>query len=71
MPGLLLRNSASAAAATRSLNNEQLDRVALASLYTDIPTMYQFMLGDHSVRHSFLSAVSRTNNQDHSLATGR
>jgi hypothetical protein len=50
---LLRRNSAAAAAAIRSLGDEQLDRGALVSLYSDAPLTCQFLLEDHAVRHSY------------------
>ncbi len=50
---LLRRNSAAAAAAIRALSDEELDRAALASLYSDAPVTSQFVLEDHAVRHSY------------------
>ena len=50
---LLRRNSAAAAAAIRALSDEELDRAAPASLYSDAPITCQFMLEDHAVRHSY------------------
>jgi hypothetical protein len=50
---LLRRNSAAAAAAIRALTDEELDRAAPASLYSDAPVTCQFMLEDHAVRHSY------------------
>ena len=50
---LLRRNSAAAAAAIRALRDEDLDRAAPASLYSDAPITSQFMLEDHAVRHSY------------------
>jgi hypothetical protein len=50
---LLRRNSAAAAAAIRALSDEELDRSAPASLYSDAPITCQFMLEDHAVRHSY------------------
>jgi hypothetical protein len=50
---LLRRNSAAAAAAIRALRDEELDRAASASLYSDAPITCQFMLEDHAVRHSY------------------
>lgn len=50
---LLRRNSAAAAAAIRALRDEELDRAAPASLYSDAPITCQFMLEDHAVRHSY------------------
>ncbi len=50
---LLRRNSAAAAAAIRALSDEDLDRAAPASLYSDAPVTCQFMLEDHAVRHSY------------------
>ena len=50
---LLRRNSAAAAAAIRALSDEELDRGAPASLYSDAPLTCQFMLEDHAVRHSY------------------
>ncbi len=50
---LLGRNSAAAAAAIRALSDEELDRAATASLYSDAPVTCQFVLEDHAVRHSY------------------
>jgi hypothetical protein len=50
---LLERNSAAAAAAIRALTDEELERAAPASLYSDAPITCQFMLEDHAVRHSY------------------
>jgi hypothetical protein len=50
---LLRRNSTAAAAAIRSLSDEELDRAATASLYSEAPITCQFMLEDHPVRHSY------------------
>jgi hypothetical protein len=50
---LLAKNSAEAAAAIRAFSNEELDRAAPASLYSDAPVTCQFMLEDHAVRHSY------------------
>jgi hypothetical protein len=50
---LLQRNSAAAAAAIRSLDDEDLDQAALVSLYSDAPLTCQFILEDHAVRHSY------------------
>jgi hypothetical protein len=50
---LLLRNSADAAAAIRTLSDEQLDRAAAVSLNSDAPLTCQFFLEDHAVRHSY------------------
>jgi hypothetical protein len=50
---LLLRNSAAAASAIRSLSEAVLDSAAPASLYADAPITCQFMLEDHAVRHSY------------------
>jgi hypothetical protein len=50
---LLRRNSAAAAAAIRALSDEELDRAAAASLYSNAPVTCQFMLEDHAVRHSY------------------
>jgi hypothetical protein len=59
---LLRRNSAAAATAIRSLTDEELDRAAEASLYSDAPVTCQFMLEDHAVRHSYhhLARIQRT-----------
>jgi hypothetical protein len=61
---LLRRNSAVAAAAIRALSDEELDRAAAASLYSNAPVTCQFMLEDHAVRHSYhhLANVQRTLN---------
>ncbi len=50
---LLRINSAAAAAAIRSLSDEQLDRAATVSLYFDAPLTCQFFIEDHALRHSF------------------
>jgi DinB family protein len=50
---LLRRNSAAAAAAIRGLDDEDLDRAAPVSLYSDAPVTCQFVLEDHAVRHSY------------------
>jgi hypothetical protein len=50
---LLQRNSDAAAEAIRKLTDDQLDRAALASLYSNAPITCQFMLEDHPVRHSY------------------
>ena len=50
---LLRRNSAGAAAAIRALSDDELDRAAAASLYSNAPVTCQFMLEDHAVRHSY------------------
>lgn len=50
---LLIRNSASAAAAIRALSDEELDRAAPVSLNSDAPLTCQFMLEDHAVRHRY------------------
>lgn len=61
---LLRHNSASAAAAVRALKDEDLDRAAAASLYSNAPVTCQFMLEDHAVRHSYhhLASIQRTLN---------
>jgi hypothetical protein len=50
---LLRINSAAAAAAIRSLSDEQLDQAATVSLYADAPLTCQFFIEDHALRHSF------------------
>jgi len=50
---LLRISSAAAAAAIRSLSDEQLDSAASVSLYADAPLTCQFFLEDHAVRHSY------------------
>src|SRR4029078_3373612 len=50
---LLRRNSAVAAAAIRTLSDEELDRAANVSLNANAPLTCQFMLEDHAVRHSY------------------
>ncbi len=59
---LLRRNSAAAATAIRALSDEELDRAAPASLYSDAPITCQFMLEDHAVRHSYhhLARIQQT-----------
>jgi hypothetical protein len=49
---LLKINSAAAAAAVRAFTDEELDRAAPVSLYSDAPLTCQFFLEDHPVRHS-------------------
>jgi DinB superfamily len=58
---LLRKNSAAAAAAVRSLTDEELDRAAPVSLNSDAPLTCQFFLEDHPVRHSYhhLAAIRR------------
>ena len=50
---LLADNSAAAAAAIRSLTDEELDRVASVPLYGNAIVTCQFILEDHAVRHSY------------------
>ena len=50
---LLADNSAAAAAAIRSLTDEELDRVASVPLYGNAVLTCQFILEDHAVRHSY------------------
>jgi hypothetical protein len=50
---LLESTSAAAAAAIRSLGDEELDRAATVSLNADAPLTCQFFLEDHPVRHSY------------------
>jgi len=50
---LLRQNSAAAAAAIRSLTDDELDGAATVSLYSSAPLTCQFMLEDHAVRHSY------------------
>jgi hypothetical protein len=50
---LLRRNSTAAAAAIRTLSDEELDRAAPVSLNADAPLTCQFMLEDHAVRHAY------------------
>jgi len=50
---LLRRNSVAAAEAIRALSDEQLERAAPVSLYSDAPLTCQFVLEDHAVRHSY------------------
>ena len=61
---LLRHNSAAAAAAVRALTDEDLDRAAAASLYSNATVTCQFMLEDHAVRHSYhhLASIQRTLN---------
>jgi phenylalanyl-tRNA synthetase beta subunit len=49
----LRRNSAAAAEAIRSLNDEDLDVAVPVSLNGDAPLTAQFVLEDHAVRHSY------------------
>lgn len=55
---LLRDNSSAAHRAIRALTDEQLDRSAVVSLYSDAPLTCQFMLEDHAVRHSFHHLVA-------------
>ena len=50
---LLADNSAAAAAAIRSLTDDELDRNAPVSLYGNAILTCQFILEDHAVRHSY------------------
>jgi DinB family protein len=50
---LLRLNSAAAAAAIRSLNDDDLDTAVPVSLYSDAAVTCQFVLEDHAVRHSY------------------
>jgi hypothetical protein len=50
---LLRKNSAAAAAAIRTLSDEDLDRAAPVSLNANAPLSCQFLLEDHAVRHSY------------------
>jgi AraC-like DNA-binding protein len=50
---LLGRNSTAAATAIRALSDEELNRAAPVSLYSEAPLTCQFMLEDHAVRHSY------------------
>jgi len=50
---LLQRNSAEAAAAIRSLSDEQLARAVPVSLYADAALTTQFFIEDHAMRHSY------------------
>jgi hypothetical protein len=50
---LLRRNSAAAAAALRALSDDELDRAAPVSLYSDAPLTCQFLIEDHAMRHSY------------------
>ena len=61
---LLRHNGAEAAAAIRALSDNDLDRAAAASLYSNAPVTCQFMLEDHAVRHSYhhLASIQRTLN---------
>lgn len=50
---LLRENSRTAAAATRTLTDEQLDTAVPNSLYGDAPMTLQLWLEDHPISHSF------------------
>ena len=50
---LLRKNSAAAAAAIRSLTDDDLDSAATVSLNSHAPLTCQFILEDHAVRHSY------------------
>lgn len=49
---LLAENSAAAAAAIRTLTDEELDSAAPVPLYGNATLTCQFVLEDHAVRHS-------------------
>jgi hypothetical protein len=49
----LRENSAGAAAAIRTMSDEQLDTAVPNSLYGDAPLSLQFWLEDHQVTHSY------------------
>jgi DinB family protein len=50
---LLRANSATAAAAVRTLTDAQLDQAAPVSLDADAPLTCQFFIEDHALRHSY------------------
>ena len=50
---LIRKNSGEAAAAIRTLTDEQLDRAAPISLNGNAPLTCQFFIEDHALRHSF------------------
>jgi len=50
---LLRKNSVAAAAAIRSLTDDDLDSAAIVSLNLHAPLTCQFILEDHAVRHSY------------------
>ena len=50
---LLRRNSKAAAQAVRALTDDELDRAAPVSLYSEAPLTAQFFIEDHALRHSF------------------
>ena len=54
---LLRRNSAAAAAAVRTLSDDELDRAAPVSLNADAPLTCQFFIEDHALRHSYHHAA--------------
>lgn len=58
---LLEQNSRDAASAILELGDDDLDRVATASLYNGAPVSCQFVLEDHAVRHSHhhLATIAR------------
>lgn len=62
---LLQHNSAAAASAVRALSDEQLDRAAPVSLYSNALLTCQFLLEDHAVRHSYhhLARIRETLNR--------
>jgi hypothetical protein len=49
----LRTNSTAAAAAIRTLTDEELDRANTVSLYFDAPLTCQFFIEDHAMRHSY------------------
>jgi hypothetical protein len=49
----LKENSAKAAAAVRTITDEQLDRANQVSLNSDAPLTCQFFIEDHALRHSY------------------
>jgi hypothetical protein len=50
---LLRRNSREAAAAVRTLTDDELDRAAPFSLSFGAPVTAQFVIEDHALRHSW------------------
>jgi hypothetical protein len=50
---ILRRNSCEAANAVRALTDDELDRAAPCSLYSDAPVTAQFVIEDHALRHSW------------------
>ena len=69
----LKKNAAAAAAAVRSITDEQLDRANKVSLNSDAPLTCQFFIEDHALRHSYhhLARIQETVEAARSGATAK